>query len=544
MHYSSTVCGVVSGLALLLQSRAADALEFPFEAVVIADQSLVRSGTGGDDTDYTTIKLRRGDKVRVLHQEFGGWYKIAPPEGSFSWVREDLVERTGDQGVILQDTMDIIGSESGSPKFEVRNLLRKSEVVEILSKVEELDRGPRSTPMLRIRPPRGEFRFIRQRDVVPASEYVEQPALASNGDDPSRTIPGEKPARDEFNPFTEPNAVAKIDSDPFEQGSSETELVPQPIAATGPDAPGQLPGGANFELARTVPRGEASTESAGGRLPESASQGVSMAELGFQAPGLADPTYATLSNAEKKQIEAAWDELKRLDEQFRTMRQKPVVQWTLPELKRRYESLQQTPDTQIQRQVERRLAGLARYETIFQEFAEVQNILRRTEDRDEQIRQSYLSRRQSVSMQKPVRTIVRPSDQGPSGPPAAASRGFTAGPPPTQPGTPPQVQPPQVQPRPQIPTQPAPIVRQPLPQQPRYDGAGIVQRATSPRGGARHILVAPDGRVLAYLQGAPGINLDQFLGQSLGLIGPRQFRRDLNADFMVVRRLSPVRLRP
>jgi len=543
MFYSSIVSGFVFALALVLPNRPAEALDFPFDAVVIADESLVRSGTGGDDTDYTTIKLQRGDKVRVLHQEFGGWYKIAPPTGSFSWVREDLIERTGDQGVILQDTMDIIGSETGLPKFEVRNLLRKSEVVEILSKSVELERGPRSTPMLRIRPPRGEFRFIRQRDIVPASEFVEQPEPASTGDASSQPMPEEKPARDEFNPFAKQNALTEKRPDPLEPGSSQEGLVPQPVTAAGPGAPSELSGGANFELARTAPRDDDSTKSPGGRLPESASQGISMTDLGFQAPGLASPSHTALSDAEKKQIERAWAELKLLDEQFRKMRQKPVAQWTLPELRRRYAALQQTPDAHIRRQVERRLAGLGRYEAVFQEVAEVQEILRRTEDRDEEIRQSYLSSRQSVSMQKPVRTIVRPQSAVPPTPPATPNilRGFASGP-----GTIPRPQPqPSVRPRAGLPpAAQTPIVRQPLPQQPRFDGAGIIQRSTSPRGGARHILLAPNGRVLAYLQGAPGINLDQFLGQSLGLFGPRQFRRDLNTDFMVVRQLVPVRLRP
>jgi hypothetical protein len=533
MRYSSTISGFVFALALVLSSRHAEAIEFPFDAIVNVDEALVRSGTGGDDADYTTIKLRRGDKIKVLHQEFGGWYKIAPPEGSFSWVREDLIKREGELGVVEQDTMDIIGSETGTPTFEVRNLLRKGEVVEVLTKAENLERGPRSTPMLRIRPPRGEFRFIRQRDIVPASESVE-PELASTGTASAKELRAGKPGeleQEQFDPFASSKTPAKKTTQPATNG-----FVPTPVTAGEPGSPNQLPGGANFELARTVPRDEGSANSPGGRLPESASQGISMTDLGFQAPGLADPNYAALSDSEKKQIESAWDELKRLDKQFRAMRQKPVAQWKLPELRRRYEALQKTPDSHIRRQVEARLAGLVRYESVYQEVADVQNILRRTEERDEQIRQSFLSSRQSVSMQKPVRTMVRPSGAIPPGWPAVNPPGFAAAPPATS----------RTQPQPSVlpPVGVPPIVRQPAWQQPRFDGAGIIQRATSVRGGARHVLLAPDGRLLAYLQASPGINLDRFLGQSMGLIGPRQFRRDLNTDFLVVRQLTPVRLRP
>jgi hypothetical protein len=59
----------------------------------------------------------------------------------------------------------------------------------------------------------------------------------------------------------------------------------------------------------------------------------------------------------------------------------------------------------------------------------------------------------------------------------------------------------------------------------------------------RHVLLAPNGRVLAYLQAAPGVNLDQFVGQSMGLIGPRVFHPQLNADVLTVQRLAPVRLK-
>ena len=59
-----------------------------------------------------------------------------------------------------------------------------------------------------------------------------------------------------------------------------------------------------------------------------------------------------------------------------------------------------------------------------------------------------------------------------------------------------------------------------------------------------HVLLAPDGRVLSYLQAGPGINLDQHIGKSVGITGARGFRRELNADLMIVRGLTPVKLQP
>ena len=77
------------------------------------------------------------------------------------------------------------------------------------------------------------------------------------------------------------------------------------------------------------------------------------------------------------------------------------------------------------------------------------------------------------------------------------------------------------------------------------DGAGIVQRAATPvPGGPRHVLLAPNGRILAYLYPDRGINLDAYLGRSMGIVGPRTYRPELQTDLIVVRGMVPVRLAP
>jgi len=370
--------------------------------------------------------------------------------------------------------------------------------------------------MLRIRPPRGEFRYIRQRDVVPADQLPAEAAATT-----VRAESGPYPADVVADPI---HPLEKPQQDPFSGGLQAS----QPLAtATGPELSDGLPGGAAFELARTASGNDGAEQPQ--RLPESATDGIAMTEFGFQAPGPADPTYAQLTDEERKQVDAAWKELKSLDLKFRQMRQKPIVQWQLPALKQSYEQLRQTPDGFIRRQIERRLAGLDRYERVYREFHDVQTILRQTEVRDEQIRQSYLSQRQTRSTGKSSRTLVSSADPG-----AAASAGAPVG---------------------RIPAQStasfhgnrqarSPVAAaQPFRRQSRqFDGAGIIQRTGAVRSGIRHVLLAPDGRILAYLQGVKGVNLDRFVGQSMGLTGPRQFRRDLGADFLVVRQLTPVQL--
>ncbi|MBL8848846.1 MAG: hypothetical protein JNG89_04150, partial [Planctomycetaceae bacterium] len=58
--------------------------QFPYEATVQADDVHVRSGPGL--RHYPTGKLNSGDHVTVIRHDPGGWYMIAPPAGSFSWI--------------------------------------------------------------------------------------------------------------------------------------------------------------------------------------------------------------------------------------------------------------------------------------------------------------------------------------------------------------------------------------------------------------------------------------------------------------------------
>jgi hypothetical protein len=77
----------------------------------------------------------------------------------------------------------------------------------------------------------------------------------------------------------------------------------------------------------------------------------------------------------------------------------------------------------------------------------------------------------------------------------------------------------------------------------QFDGAGIVQRsATNLSLAPRYALVAPNGRVLAYLQAGSGVNLEPWVGRAAGIYGTRAYRQELQADLLVVSTLTPVRL--
>ncbi|HAB10805.1 MAG TPA: hypothetical protein DCE47_03840 [Planctomycetaceae bacterium] len=79
---------------------------------------------------------------------------------------------------------------------------------------------------------------------------------------------------------------------------------------------------------------------------------------------------------------------------------------------------------------------------------------------------------------------------------------------------------------------------------PQFTGAGIVRPiATNHPKLPSFVLVAPDGRLLAFLRPAAGISLAGWVNRSVGVTGPRGFNRDLQADLLQIRSIHPVRLR-
>lgn len=500
-------------------SSLALAIEPPFEGVISKDEAFVRSGPSEDDY-YPTAKLSRGDTVKVVREDFG-WYLIEPPAGSHSWVNAEHVEkRAGNRGIVTTDTFDRIGTDLELPQQadEVRHRLGKRETVEIIGEA-ELDTPRGKVKMLKIKPPRGEYRYIHKNDVAVAA--------------------------------------------------GETKASELPLASRNSKSVGETK---SISLKDEKPIGSL--------LPTTDDEGV-------PTPKVAEPSPKAVAEAKPKAAEPAKEKefeipeghidahvrLKQIDDEFKQMAERPAGQWNLPRVRDQYLELRdqlknagsEGDAAEFQKELDKRLAAVGRYQMRYNDFLAVQQIMRDTETRDEQIRQQFLQGRQAVSTQVPVTTKVSRSNPQPT--PAQAD-------PFAQPSTPTQPAPQQPaqwpyrpqanagrpnnapnwgatqQPRPQqlVPNQP-PFASgsglMPSPLVPRkFDGAGIVQRAAASRpGGPQYVLLAPDGRVLSYLQAGPGVNLEQYVGRSMGLMGQRGFRQELNADLLVVRQATPVRLK-
>lgn len=491
------------------------AREVPFDAIVSGDNALVRSGAGDKDF-YPTQKLAQGTKVRVVREGYGGWYMIDPPEGSHSWIRAEFVKRRGkDKGIITENTVDRIGSLLDRSNLSIIHKVVEGEVVTILGEV-TMRSGNRPIEMLKIAPPRGEYRYINRRNVTPADEYQTRPSLlaSSKPDGPASNRSDSNGLGDSSvatGPFGNPistDSLATSDADrpgkPTDGpaiGSSAFDLKPSPGGSAGSSSASASPG---FQTLNKLPD----------RLPGSARQGIAMPGVSFEAPQqLGQPA---VSAEDRAGIENAWQNVMQTDGQFRQMLKRPVSQWNLASLKQSYQqSATRLTSPSLKRQVDNRIAAVDRYQKLYADQIAIEQILSQTETRDAQIRQSYIAKWHSVSTTNPPTTRILKPTAIPS--------------------------------RPSAPTPVAPAGASPTPAAPpaKFAGAGVVQRSALSRPGLpSHVLLAPNGRVLSYLQAGPGINLDQHIGKSVGITGARGFRPELNADLMIVRGLTPVKLQP
>lgn len=136
----------------------------PFDAVVepkSGEDVFVRSGPGIAH-HYPTLKLAPGDKVRVLRKDPGGWYMIEPPSGSYSWILAAHVQRTGQQtGTVNKNGVIVrVGAFKSTQRDIEQVRLNNGDQIEIIGE-QVFDSGKGAEKWYRIKPPRGEHRWVK-----------------------------------------------------------------------------------------------------------------------------------------------------------------------------------------------------------------------------------------------------------------------------------------------------------------------------------------------------------------------------------------------
>jgi hypothetical protein len=142
---------------------------FPYDAYVVTGHALIRSGPG--DEYYVTSNLPQGSKVTIYKEAPGGWLAIQPPSDSFSWVSGERLWRSADAGigeVVGSGAVAWIGSaveDVAEHRWQVE--LHPGEQLTLLGEkqVARID-GPGDSLWYRVAPPSGEFRWVRDIEVL------------------------------------------------------------------------------------------------------------------------------------------------------------------------------------------------------------------------------------------------------------------------------------------------------------------------------------------------------------------------------------------
>jgi hypothetical protein len=439
-------------VALTLLATAAPAagarkIQFPYEATIEADDTYVRSGPGSKY--YPTGKLKRGQRVTVQRHDPGGWHMIAPPAGSFSWVKARYIDKIGpDRGTANSNNVVVrVGSFESDIREMFQRKLAQGDEVQILGEKElppETGTGAHEL-WYRIAPPRGEWRWVAGRALSPP--------------------PGDVSADADENPFEMPAAPA-----------NNGRNLP---AARAPDRDA---GDDDFfkPLPMESDRDYLADDSAPPRSLKNADATdgiVNRPIVRRQGPVTAKKVTG---RAAEKQLAARLEALDRLDARFRSILDKNPLEWDFTQLERDYRQLRIEVDSaDVEQMIDARLARIDEHRKTKSEHEEFARQSDETMKRDAEL--AEVQRRHEARL--------------------ASLR------------------------------------------QPRFDGAGILNRSALRRKGApRYVLLAPGGKVLAYLVSAPGLNLEPWVGRPVGVTGSRVPHPELKADLITVIRLTPVRL--
>jgi hypothetical protein len=392
--------------------------EFPYEAVIEADEAYVRCGPGKNF--YATMKLTRGQHVTVRRHDPGGWFMIDPPAGSFSLIRMEDVVQQGNTATVKRLDQGQISVRIGSsldPTADAifQRKLSSGERAEILGEV-IIPRKDRQVAMFRIRPPRGEFRWIEGNDLAPLDPQIKR----QQDSDPFSTPPQARQAR-------------------------RDQKAPTPSAAT------PAPVAASIGARSTAQPGNTTTGTATAKSKNSSAAGqqVVIGAAQFDPRGRLD----------------------QIDGEFRDMIQKEPPTWNLNQIELAYLELRQHPAASgVTGQVDLRFSALAHYKQVKSQYDDYYRLVSGTSRRDAEL----AAVENSLAPQN-SRPAVGPTP--PNGWPASAPSGeANYQTPTTAPSTPPAMSVPNSSPSPTpVPTTPTDVASPNAAPQSMPEGAGPSQ---------------------------------------------------------------------
>ena len=192
----------------------AQSRKFPYQAVITENETYVRSGPGS--RYYPTMRLSQGASIVVHRHDPGGWLMIAPPPGSFSWIRAEYIETSDNKAGIVNENQVVVrvGSAFGDKRDVEQKRLSQGDRVHILGE-KSFNGADGLVHMYKIAPPRGEYRWVPGQFVAAADSIAKRtPAGNPFAESPAQPKPQkQQPAVDPF-AETENKPIAKKTDNP------------------------------------------------------------------------------------------------------------------------------------------------------------------------------------------------------------------------------------------------------------------------------------------------------------------------------------------
>jgi hypothetical protein len=472
---------LVAALTSMAAELSAAVTQFPYEAVVTSDDIDVRSGPGKNY--YATSRLQRNDRVVVHRHDPGGWYMISPPPGSVSWIDASQVERSGNHGIVT-----VPADDEGRPGQAVVHI-GSSLSDDHAYTGRQLSNGDEVTILGEevLSTEAGSARMLKI--LPPAREY--------------RWVKGD---------FIVPLDLAlrqQIDRDPYAVPSTHRESnAVTPVA------------GESFAEVEAEPDNQATASS-------------------LRAPRETTSEVRESAGAEEH-VSPGRLRLLEIDGGYRDMVERNVLEWRLDEVRSAYAALR-AESPELAGQIDSRMQSLETRQKFYDAHATFANLTAQTNQREAQLLATGSGIILETGAGTPAVDLGIPAAQPTSSvTPASGTEPSTL---PSLPSLSSSNLPAQV-PVNESAAIPTPLAAAaPIPQ-PKLDGAGILQAVKSPAAGIpKYMLVAPDGRFLTFVE-SRDYDLNQYLGQSLGLIGKRGRDPRLQADVIQVRQMMAVQLTP
>ena len=328
--------------------------KFNFIGEVNGNNVYVRSGPS--DSYYPTMKLSKGARVTVRGAKFD-FLKIEPPPGSFSYVGKAYVERRGDgkMGRVTTGANVRTGSDLNSMKTTVQTKLEAGTDVDIQGEQDEY---------FKISPPAGAYLFVKKDFVTPRER------IPGEGQGIASAPPAQQPGQDRA-PAAQPEEMVAME--PARDATGTTEAIA--VIATR-----EQPEGGN------APAPESD--------PLAADPAPSTNPVGEPGDATTQTAATRPSDSQPATADARFD---KLEGEFQTASERPVVEQPVDELLSGYQSLvrDETLPESLKRIADARIAALKVRKQTREEFA----LVRKNQEEMDARRKALQAERQELEEQ-------------------------------------------------------------------------------------------------------------------------------------------------